>query len=108
MHPLLAGAPPLQLLRRLGGKPHRPAAGPAGIAQQRLAETAPAEDSPVGEREPVATAFDHGIAHPHVQRAGGVVTEGRTTLELGVHYQQIIGGVRWHGSAVCAGLLTRP
>ena len=90
MHPLLAGTPPFQLLRWLGGEPHRAATSSASVAEQLLAEAAAAEDPSVGKREPVAPALDDGIAHTHVECAGGVLTEGRTALELGVRHQQVI------------------
>jgi len=101
VHPLLADAPPLQFV-----KPHRPPQRPARIAQQRVTETAAAEDAPVGEREPVAAAFDQGVAHADVQRTGGVTAEGRAALELGVRHQEVVGEVRMHGMAVCVGCLT--
>ena len=106
MHPLLARAPPLRFLRRLGREPHRAAARAAGIAKEGIAETAATEDASIGERQPVATTLDTRIARPHVQRAGRVVAKSCTALDLGVRHQLVIAGVRVHGIALCIAGLT--
>jgi len=63
----------------------------AGVAQQLLAQSCAPEHSSVRQRDPVAAALHLQVDEAHVQRASRVCAEGRSTLELVVNHEGVLG-----------------